>query len=76
MLTKWRLEIVLVALVLLTFLAIVAEKKILQTTMMITPQSGYLTKAYSDIRNGGNSQAEVISAQHFQWRCILKDKYT
>jgi len=75
MLTKWRLEIILVALVLLTLLAIVAEKKILQAAMVITPQSGYFLEAYSDTRNGGNSQAEIINAQNFQWRCVLKDKY-
>lgn len=75
MLTKWRLEIILVTLVLLTLFAIAAEKKILQAAMVITPQSGYLLEAYTDTRNGGNSKAEITNPQHFQWRCVLQDKY-
>lgn len=75
MLTKWRLEIILVALVLLTLLAIVAEKKILQATMIITPQSGHLIEVYDDSRAGGNSHAEMVNLQNFQWHCQLKDKY-
>lgn len=75
MLTKWRLEIILVTLVLLTLFAIAAEKKILQAAMVITPQSGYLLETYADTRNGGNSEAEIIDPHNFQWRCVLKDKY-
>ncbi len=75
MLSKWRLEIILVVLVLLTLLAIVAEKKILQATMLITPQSGELIELYDDSRAGGNSHAEIVNLQNFQWRCTLKDKY-
>lgn len=75
MLTKWRLEIILVALVLLTLIAIVAEKKILQATMIITPQTGHLIEVYDDSRAGGNSHAEMVNLQNFQWRCQLKDKF-
>mgnify|MGYP000946980474 CR=1 FL=1 len=75
MLTKWRLEIILVALVLITLLAIAAEKKILQAAMVITPQSGQLVEVYDDSRAGGNSHAEMVNLQNFQWRCILKAKY-
>jgi diguanylate cyclase (GGDEF)-like protein len=75
MLTKWRLEIILVALVLITLLAIAAEKKILQAAMVITPQSGHLIELYDDSRAGGNSHAEITNLQNFQWRCTLKDKY-
>jgi diguanylate cyclase (GGDEF)-like protein len=75
MLTRWRLEIILITLVLLTLIAIAAEKKILQAAMIITPQSNYLLETYTDARNGGSSQAEIINSQQFQWRCLLKDKY-
>ncbi len=75
MLSKWRLEIILVALVLLTLLAIAAEKKILQAAMVITPQSGHLIEVYDDSRAGGNSHAELVNLQNFQWRCLLKDKF-
>jgi diguanylate cyclase (GGDEF)-like protein len=73
--TKWRLEIILFALVLLTLLAVIAEKKILQAAMIITPQSGHLIELYDDSRAGGNSHAEIINLQNFQWRCTLKAKY-
>lgn len=73
---KWRLEIILIILVLLTIVAIIAEKKILQASMSINPQSGYSIDVYDDTRNGGNSHAEMVNPQNFQWRCVLKDKFT
>lgn len=76
MLAKWRLEIILISLVLLTIVAIIAEKKILQASMAITPQSGYSIEVYDDTRSNGNSHAEMVNPQNFQWRCVLKDKYT
>lgn len=75
MLTKWRLEIILVTLVLLTLFAIAAEKKILQAAMVITPQSGHLVEVYDDSRAGGNSHAEMVNLQNFQWRCLLKERF-
>ena len=75
MLTKWRLEIILVTLVLLTLFVIAAEKKILQTTMIITPQSGHLVEVYDDSRAGGNSHAEMVNLQDFRWRCLLNEKF-
>ena len=75
MLTKWRLEIILTALVLLTLLAIATEKKILQAAMIITPQSGHFIELYDDSRADGNSHAEITNLQNFQWRCTLKAKH-
>jgi len=76
MLAKWRLEIILSSLVLLTVLAIVSEKTILQASMVITPQSGYFIEVYDDKRSGGDSQAEMVNPQNFQWRCTLRNKFT
>lgn len=75
MLAKWRLEIILTSLVLLTVIAIIAEQKILQASMVITPQSGYFLEVYDDKRSGGNSQADMVNPQNFQWRCTLRDKF-
>jgi len=75
MLEKWRLEIILIALVFLTIIAIVAEQKILQASITITPRDGYFIEVYDDGRSGGNSHSEMISPQNFQWRCILKNKF-
>jgi len=73
--TRWRLEIILAALVMLTVLAIVAEKRILHASLAITPDSGYAIEVYDDTRSGGNSHTEIINAQTFQWRCNLRDQY-
>jgi diguanylate cyclase (GGDEF)-like protein len=76
MLHRWRLEIILVALVVLTIVAIVAEQQILQASITITPQNGYFIEVYDDTRSGGNSHSERVNPQSFQWRCTLKDKFT
>ena len=75
MLTKWRLEIVLIALVLITLVAIIAEQKILQASLVITPQSGNFIEVYDDKRNGGNSQSTITDPQNFRWQCTLRDKF-
>ncbi len=75
MLKRWRLEIVLVAAVLLTFFAIIAEKRILHSSITITPQSGYFTEVYDDKRNGGNSLSTIVNPQNFEWRCTLRDNF-
>lgn len=75
MFAKWRLEMILIALVLLTLLAIIAEKKILQASRSISPQDGYAIEVYDDRRSGGNSRAEMIDPNQFQWRCTLKNKF-
>ena len=75
MLKRWRLEIVLTLMVLLTLVAIIAEKKILQSSISITPQSGYFTEVYDDKRNGGNSISKILNPQNFEWRCTLRDAF-
>lgn len=75
MLAKWRLEIVLIALVLLSLTAVIAEQKILQASVSISPQDGYSIEVYDDQRSGGNSRAEIIDSHNFQWRCTLKNKF-
>lgn len=75
MLKRWRLEIVLTSMVLLTLVAIIAEKKILQSSITITPQSGYFTEVYDDKRNGGNSISKILNPQNFEWRCTLRDAF-
>jgi diguanylate cyclase (GGDEF)-like protein len=72
---KWRLEIVLASLVLLTALAILFEKNILQGTLEITPQDGYALEAYSDASNQGDSTARITDADNFRWECQVKSKF-
>jgi diguanylate cyclase (GGDEF)-like protein len=75
MLSTFRLETTLGVLLLVTILAIVGEKRILQSFLRITPASGYDIKVFDDAKNGGNSHAELIDPAHFEWRCTLRDKY-
>lgn len=75
MLTKWRLEIVLILLVLITFIAIIAEQKILHSSMVVTPRDGNFIEVYDDKRNGGNSVSKITDPENFRWQCILGNKF-
>jgi len=72
---SWRLEITLGILVLLTIGAVLGEKHILYTTLVITPESNYTVRAYDDVPSGGNSSVELLSTSGFEWRCTVRDKY-
>lgn len=75
MLRKWRLELTLGILVSLTIFAILGEKYILQSTIVITPESHYTVRAYDDVPSGGNSSIELLDKSGFEWRCTVRDKY-
>ncbi|MES1189783.1 MAG: GGDEF domain-containing protein [Steroidobacter sp.] len=75
MLSKWRLEITLGILVLLTIVAVLGEKYILHSTIVITPESQYTVHGYNDVPSGGNSSIELLDKSGFEWRCTVRDKY-
>ncbi|HEX2586533.1 MAG TPA: hypothetical protein VHL14_15525, partial [Steroidobacteraceae bacterium] len=72
---SWRLEITLGILVLITIGAVLGEKYILHSTIVITPESNYTVRAYDDVPSGGNSSIELLSTSGFEWRCTVRDKY-
>lgn len=75
MLSTFRLEKALGLMVLLTIFAIVAEKKILSTSMVIDHTSDYQVHLYNDVTSQGNSEIELIDPVNFEWRCLLRDQY-
>lgn len=70
-----RLEKALGALVLLTFIAIIGEHRILKTSLVIEPFAGFTTVVYADGTSGGNSTIEYIDEKLFKWRCTLRSQY-
>ena len=72
---RWALEIAPIILVLLTVLAITFKEKILQTTLIITPESHPQTYLYTDVLSGGNSTAEKTSQDTFEWKCNLNNQF-
>lgn len=72
---KWRSEYLLILLVLATLLAIVFEKSILHTQMVITPNDGHKVGVYTDVLSGGNSIAKLIDSNNYHWQCILQDQF-
>lgn len=75
MLANFRLEKILGMLVLLTIVAVLAERPILEKSFVIEPESGYNVFLYDDAIAGGNSQAELLDDQRYHWRCQLKPQY-
>lgn len=70
------MEKAIVALLLLTLIAMVAERKLLKVTMDITPADGFDVSVYGDyVDNIGNSQVRLLSEESWEWECTLsKDK--
>lgn len=72
---KWSLEITLISLVLLSILAIVMEERILQTSIVLTPENGNQTVLYTDSLSGGNSTSEQLNPNTYEWSCDLKNQF-
>ncbi len=68
---KWRLELVLAGMVLLTIGALLGEHYILRTSVVITPEDHHAVEVLADRANGGNSTATALSRKGFQWECTL-----
>jgi diguanylate cyclase (GGDEF)-like protein len=72
---KWRLEISVGFLIVITLLAIFAQKKILGTTRVITPAMALPTMLFDDTANEGNSSSAITDLKNYTWRCTLRDTY-
>lgn len=77
MLARFRLEAILALLVLLTILAVLGERQILQKSLVIDPNTDQDVHLYDDSDAGGNSEAEMLSEEgSYRWRCELRAQYT
>ncbi|WP_111640987.1 GGDEF domain-containing protein [Marinimicrobium alkaliphilum] len=70
---KFGLEVGLAVLVLLTLMAIVAERPILETSLTLTADDGYVA-SYDDSGEGGRSSSIITDPHAMQWRCELADQ--
>lgn len=69
------IEKAIVGLLLLTLIALVAERRLLKVTMDMTPDDGYAVSVYGDyVEGGGKSRANLISAENWEWECTLNQE--
>ncbi len=68
----FRVETALLLLVVLTLVAIVAERPMLETSLLIDSGDGSVAH-YSDRGEGGLSSSEIIDSDAMSWKCDLVD---
>jgi diguanylate cyclase (GGDEF)-like protein len=73
---KWRLEIFLAAMVLLTIGALLGQDRLLQERLVITPDDQHVVEVLDDSQSGGSSTARVIGSNGFEWECVLGSRLT
>ncbi|MDO3385266.1 GGDEF domain-containing protein [Gilvimarinus sp. SDUM040013] len=75
--SSWQLEKTLLALVLLTALAILARERLLLETLVVEPGQGYEIRLYDDHDAGGSSEVKLLPAteEGYQWQCDLKASF-
>lgn len=71
--TTYGLEKTLAVLVVLTVVAVVAERPILETTLTLDASDAALA-VYDDSVSGGNSESEILDPKETSWRCNLKEQ--
>lgn len=68
---RFGFEKLLVGLIVLTLIAVVGERKILETHLIVDGRSG-LISLYDDSGEGGKSRAEMLDAQQLSWMCDIQ----
>jgi diguanylate cyclase (GGDEF)-like protein len=71
---SWRLEIILSAFLLISIIAVIAEKQILKTTLTLDPRN-LPVELMTDIDMGGNSSIDLKNTNPYEWHCTLRDKF-
>ncbi len=62
----------LLALVVITVLAVVLRPWILVSTYVIDPRDDHTRRIYDDVLNGGFSEAHWVDQPNDEWKCIIK----
>jgi diguanylate cyclase (GGDEF)-like protein len=70
---RFGMEIALAFFVVLTLVAIIAERPILRTEFAIDARDGDVSH-YSDSVDGGLSTSEIIDPDAMEWRCVLAEQ--
>lgn len=68
----FRIEVGLAVLVALTVIAIVAERPLLETSISLDPNDGFVAK-YDDSGNGGLTSSNITDTNGMSWECNLVD---
>lgn len=71
--TGFGLEATLAVLVVLTVVALVFERHILETTLILDASDGSVA-IYDDSVSGGNSESEILDPEAMSWRCTLGEQ--
>ncbi len=74
MFSSFKLEKALAAMVLLTLIAVVAERNVLKVTKVIDHDSGLAATVYDDRVNGGATRSAFLDRDKFKWSCDLEQK--
>ena len=72
-----KFEKLITLLIILTILAVVFKKSILEKTILLSPKTTSQYQTYNDSAIGGNSQINLLSTEKsFHWQCNITDKIT
>lgn len=72
--SAYLFEVGLGGLLLLTILAIVGERQILKTSLLINPSDNFQTNLYDDRKTDGDSTSTYIDNNPYKWQCNLNTK--
>ena len=65
----------LLALVVITVLAVVLRPWILVSSHIVDPQDDHTRRIYDDVLNGGFSEVHWVDQSTDEWKCIIKDGF-
>ncbi len=65
----------LIALVVLTVLAVALRPWILISNYVVSPNEDHTRRIYDDVLNGGFSEAEWVNQANGEWKCTLKEGF-
>jgi diguanylate cyclase (GGDEF)-like protein len=74
MAARFTLEKALGSLIVLTLIAILAERPLLETRMTLGPSDGQLS-VYADSYEGGKSQAWIVDPNGMEWICDMIEEH-
>lgn len=73
---KWRFELTLICLMVLTLIALLLPKKLFQHSLVIEPEQYQFVYTNDDRSNGGDSIARILDKKGYKWECDLIKSYS
>jgi diguanylate cyclase (GGDEF)-like protein len=72
---KWRFELSITCLLLLTLAALTLFPRVLERTLIIEPEAYQFIYTNDDRYSGGTSVAQIVNREGYAWRCELKKTF-